>query len=171
MHSLNPLETSSLFQFKRRLERLKGTQAIVKALLKSAQWEGMARPAGFEPATSSSEDWRSIHLSYGRVCDETGGVSGGIRTLDLLSHSQAPWTARQRSPRKDAQIVYQPATRPARKRECLCHPERGAKDLSHTHLRTGPCFLIPPWRGRFFAATAQNDMDVSWRARIAWPAL
>ncbi len=27
----------------------------------------MARPAGFEPATSGSEDQRSVPLSYGRV--------------------------------------------------------------------------------------------------------
>ena len=43
----------------------------------------MVRPAGFEPATSSVGDWRSIHLSYGREVSS-------IPRVDLLVPVGAP---------------------------------------------------------------------------------
>lgn len=54
----------------------------------------MARPAGFEPATTRLEGGCSIQLSYGRMLETNLrrlvqiGRSGGIRTPDILLPKQ-----------------------------------------------------------------------------------
>jgi hypothetical protein len=60
----------------------------------------MARPAGFEPATTRLEGGCSIQLSYGRVAgiktlagSRKGGRSGGIRTPDILHPKQTRYRA------------------------------------------------------------------------------
>ena len=38
-------------------------------------WNKLARPAGFEPATTSLEGWGSVQLSYGRAPVEPKNLS------------------------------------------------------------------------------------------------
>ncbi len=51
------------------------------------QLPGLARPAGFEPATYGLEGRCSIHLSYGRSTKQIGR-GGEIRTPDPLVPNQ-----------------------------------------------------------------------------------
>ncbi len=61
----------------------------------------MARPAGFEPATTRLEGGCSIQLSYGRMLEfktlagsiKKDGRSGGIRTPDILLPKQTRYRA------------------------------------------------------------------------------
>jgi hypothetical protein len=60
----------------------------------------LARPAGFEPATTRLEGGCSIQLSYGHMLEQTfagsikkDGRSGGIRTPDILLPKQTRYRA------------------------------------------------------------------------------
>src|SRR5207248_1970223 len=73
----------------------------------------MARPAGFEPATSSLEGWRSIQLSYGREVRIAVAANP-----DLFRPARSSWNRGERIRTSDLlrprQARYQAALRPAR---------------------------------------------------------